>query len=193
MHLTSQFTLNTKFFWALPILFITAFSLVAQTVEYDGTADNRPTAINGLEIDGITYNIAFDYNPLPNTIGENISRIPLGQEEIARDAIAAVLNSTGQQSAATRLWIISYEDAGVYKILSIQRNGMSASLLWFTRSTFTRTSSTDLITKGTAQAVLKFTPIPDAIPTLTQWGLIILGLLVLNIGLVFVYKKQLLL
>lgn len=31
----------------------------------------------------------------------------------------------------------------------------------------------------------------NPIPTLSQWGLIIFGLLVLNLGLVFVYKKQL--
>lgn len=44
---------------------------------------------------------------------------------------------------------------------------------------------------ATADINFSVTIVDTSIPTLSQWGLIIFGLLVLNLGLVFVYKKQL--
>jgi hypothetical protein len=45
------------------------------------------------------------------------------------------------------------------------------------------------ITPDSTQAVV-FKYIPEAIPTLTEWGVIILLLLVLAVGMVFLYRRQ---
>lgn len=180
-----QFVLRLRLGMALLVVLITT-SLQAQTVTYQNFGGvDRPTAINGLVVNGVTYNVAITYNvPIDGTV---LSGVP--DAVTAGNAIQALLNTKSINSASTGILIVTGDNGGSMFVFRVE--DLLGGLNDWTVHDNTGGGGVGDQLADPIRGLPIFTVVIDPIPTLSQWGLIIFGLLVLNLGLVFVYKKQL--
>jgi hypothetical protein len=159
----------------------------AQSVVYPGNgADDRPTAITGIVINGQTYDGMITYSAT-GTYANFISPFPTAQIDAVAQEIRNILNTVNPKiTNTTRIRIISNEDNPFNARYIVTSSGTS---IWGAPTRVTL-GHADNVTTNQLQGYLQL-QLANPIPTISQWGLIIFGLLVLNLGLVFVYKKQL--
>lgn len=161
----------------------------AQTVTYDGGTVNRPTQIIGLVVNGATYDVNFIYNNA-TTHGTFNSGIPIGTETAAVTALVNLLNQQGIDSDFTELHVFSKQlSSGLYAQYRLYDHS-SGTNMWEAISTRVNQTASDGISTGNSYAALAFTS-STPVPTMNQWGLLIFGLLIMNLSVFFVQRRAL--
>lgn len=162
----------------------------AQTVVYDGNTPNRPTAINGLIVNGTAYNVNIVYGAF-NT-SSNLSGIGAVDAEAAAIAIRDVLNMQSIDSRTTTINII----IAAVGISSHSRISILDSTFGINDWTSTSINTASNVLGNATIGVTNFTvtSLPSAtqtsIPTMSQWGLLIFGLLIINLGVFFIHQRN---
>lgn len=173
------------------VVFITLLlssSLLAQTVEYDNGTPRRPTAVTGLVVNGVTYNVTMDYAPpLDGTVFSQ--GLPEGEEADASIALAALLNTQGRDSDMTVLGTVVKDLANPYKGCLVFDIDTGQDDWQIDCSPFQFPAGRDDVALLHYQQMINTNN--QTIPTMSQWGLLIFGLVILNLSVFFVVRREL--
>ena len=157
----------------------------AQVVVYPGNgAGDRPSAITGIVINGQTYDGMITYFAT-GTNANFISPFPTAQIGAVAQEIRNILNTVNPKiTNVTRIRIISNEDNPGNGRYILTLDGTST---WLNPTT-TTLGHADNATTSQFQGYLQL-QLANPIPTLSQWGLLIFGLLIMNLGVFFVQRR----
>jgi len=157
----------------------------SQTVEYNGLTPNRPVAINGYTFNGVTYNITITYNtPIDGTITSGFSQSDAGM--ISTDLVN-ILNTQIPNSDPTQFYIVTGDSGGSFTGCNIN---WDASPDWARNCNGISLADDQISNPSRGITSFQVAPPPNPVPTLSQWSLLILGLMMLCIGVLAIRQTK---
>lgn len=159
----------------------------AQTVYLEGT---RPTLITGLEINGIIYDVTVTYGQTID--GSTLSTgLPTSDALAAINAIATVLNAQVSSIPAstmnnTSVCIVTADNGA--NVSGICVNALGTVPPWMVFDFLA--GRMDFPSSRPGNGIANFT-LAVPVPTMSQWGLLIFGLLIMNLSVFFVQRREL--
>lgn len=118
------------------ILVLMTYAMIAQTVVYEEGTPKRPTAVNGLVVDGVAYNATFTYGlPIDGTRLSNGIELTEAKIRPFRDTLRNIFNRQGIESNLTFIAIVA-GDNGDKVQLCYTADGDEGINDWFTDCLF---------------------------------------------------------
>ena len=174
-----------------------------QTNTYD-TAGNLLTRRNDTDGDGVpNFILTNTYNSVGNLINRSIDSDGDGVlnniQTNTYDSVGNLLTSsydTDGDGVLNNIQTNTYDSAGNLLTISYENdvNGVSSSIGTYTYDELGNLIiiSTDSDGDGVPNRITNYTHTlcPDHIPTMSEWSLMVFGLLVLNFGVIFLYRRE---
>ena len=172
------------------MLFTQTLQIKAQVATYETTGLNRLLTVTGLAVNGAIYDVHITYTTTVSEVLE--TGLPdVLTNDAALQALETYLNNHTSPTGPADYDIVHLQE---FRAISDNTLGFLAYIggigKFFIITKLTGISTAPLgvqINRGYAI----YTKKPKPIPTMSQWGLLIFGLLIMNLGLFFLKRKEL--